>query len=196
MASIGPFIAINDQAKWPNLTNSAFSKAKTSVTPQTNTGHLLNPKKRKKKKQRKTSLGPQSMEEENKLIVCRTVGRPLIFPNVIEGVYTHFENRGRREKKGGLERGGWKNKKKERKKGKGKNEKSSTMQLGWRGWVDDTRVPGVFYWPVSVGWKFRIMYEMFAWTLFNPLALHTLSILCASFSLGPTPPLSPFPTIY
>lgn len=123
MALIGPFIAINDQAKWPNLTNSAFLKAKTSVTPQTNTGHLLNPKKRKKKKQRKTSLGPQSMEEENKLIVCRTVGRPLIFPNVIEGVYTHFENRGRREKKGGLERGGWKNKKKGKEKRKRKKRK-------------------------------------------------------------------------
>lgn len=74
------------------------------------------------------------MEEENKLIVCRTVGRPLIFPNVIEGVYTHFENRGRREKKKrrtGKRR--MKKQKKKEKKGKGKNEKSSTMQLGWRG---------------------------------------------------------------
>lgn len=76
------------------------------------------------------------MEEENKLIVCRTVGRPLIFPNVIEGVYTHFENRGRKEKKkrkkGELvEREGRGNKKKKKK--EEKNEKSSTMQLGWRG---------------------------------------------------------------
>lgn len=132
------------------------------------------------------------MEEENKLIVCRTVGRPLIFPNVIEGVYTHFENRGRKEKKkrkkGELvEREGRGNKKKKKK--EKKNEKSSTMQLGWRGWVDDTRVPGVFYWPVSVGWKFRIMYEMFAWTLFNPLAyvIHPLSELLDQ----PTPPSSP-----
>lgn len=41
----------------------------------------------------------QSMKEENKLIVCRTTGRPLIFPNVIEGVYAHFENQEEREKK-------------------------------------------------------------------------------------------------
>lgn len=63
------------------------------------------------------------MEEENKLIVCRTVGRPLIFPNVIEGVYTHFENRGRREKK----KENWKEEdektKKERKKRKRKKRK-------------------------------------------------------------------------
>lgn len=121
-------------------------------------------------------------------------------PNISEcnrgGVHALREPRKERKKRRPGKRRMKKQKKKERKKGKGKNEKSSTMQLGWRGWVDDTRVPGVFYWPVSVGWKFRIMYEMFAWTLFNPLALHTLSILCASFSLGPTPPLSPFPTMY
>lgn len=34
----------------------------------------------------------QSMKEETKLIVCRATGRPLIFPNVIEGVYAYFEN--------------------------------------------------------------------------------------------------------
>lgn len=63
MASIGPFIAINDQAKWPNLTNSAFSKAKTSVTPQTNTGHLLNPKKRKKRNKEKRHLVPNQWKK-------------------------------------------------------------------------------------------------------------------------------------
>lgn len=53
MASIESFIAINDRAKWPNLTNSAFSKAKTSVTTQTNTGHLLNPKKKRREKKKR-----------------------------------------------------------------------------------------------------------------------------------------------
>lgn len=57
-------------------------------------------------------------------------------------------------------------------------EKASTMQLrvgegtagGRRGGASGRCVPGVFYWLVSVGWKFRIMYEMFAWTLltFHP----------------------------
>lgn len=36
---------------------------------------------------------------ENKLIVCRTTGRPLIFPNVIEGVCVLFENPGKKKKK-------------------------------------------------------------------------------------------------
>lgn len=64
------------------------------------------------------------MEEENKLIVCRTVGRPLIFPNVIEGVYTHFENRGRREKKEA-----WKEEDEKTKKRKGKKEKEKTKKV-------------------------------------------------------------------
>lgn len=37
---------------------------------------------------------------ENKLIVCRTTGRPLIFPNVIEGVCALLENA---EKKGKIQ---------------------------------------------------------------------------------------------
>lgn len=52
--------------------------------------------------------------------------------------------------------------------------------------MDDTRVPGVFYWLVSVGWKFRVMYEMFAWTLFNPLALAYVTVDC--FLAGPPLP--------
>lgn len=37
---------------------------------------------------------------ENKLIVCRATGRPLIFPNVIEGVCALLENP---EKKGKIQ---------------------------------------------------------------------------------------------
>lgn len=37
-------------------------------------------------------------KEENKLIVCRTAGRPLIFPNVIEGVYTYLEKQEKKRK--------------------------------------------------------------------------------------------------
>ena len=67
------------------------------------------------------------MEEENKLIVCRTVGRPLIFPNVIEGVYTHFENRGRRERE--RERETWKEEDEKTKKRKEKKEKEKTKKV-------------------------------------------------------------------
>lgn len=40
---------------------------------------------------------------ENKLIVCRATGRPLIFPNVIEGVCALLENP---EKKGKIQNNG------------------------------------------------------------------------------------------
>ena len=42
---------------------------------------------------------PINGKEEIKLIVCRTTGRPLIFPNVIEGVYTYFEKQSKKKKK-------------------------------------------------------------------------------------------------
>lgn len=113
---------------------------------------------------------------ENKLIVCRATGRPLIFPNVIEGVCALLENPEKKEKYRTTEKKGggagieWRkrmrmNVAEERIK---KTKKTSTMQLqagGRRGRTSGRRVPGVFYWLVSVGWKFRIMYEMFAWTL-------------------------------
>lgn len=134
--------------------------------------------------------GPRQSIAENKLIVCRATGRPLIFPNVIEGVCALFENPGKKKGKiqteGGGGGGSGKRMKKEnederRRAGK-KRKKTLTMQL----WAHEVRadewttcVPGVFYWPVSVGWKFRIMYEMFAWTL---LTLCPLVAAVASLS--------------
>lgn len=56
-------------------------------------------------------IAPKSCQSiaENKLIVCRATGRPLIFPNVIEGVCALFENP--RKKKGKIQNdkggGGW-----------------------------------------------------------------------------------------
>lgn len=44
-------------------------------------------------------IAPCQSIAENKLIVCRTTGRPLIFPNVIEGVYALFENPGKKKEK-------------------------------------------------------------------------------------------------
>lgn len=77
---------------------------------------------------------------ENKLIVCRTTGRPLIFPNVIEGVCALFENSGKKKEKiqnaierdatrSRMERARRRGMNEEREKEREKMKKASTMQL-------------------------------------------------------------------
>lgn len=76
------------------------------------------------------------------MIVCRATGRPLIFPNVIEGVCALFENPGKKKGKiqndeGGGRRGGGgggermkkENEDKRRRGEKKAKKKTSTMQL-------------------------------------------------------------------
>lgn len=72
----------------------------------------------------------------------------------------------------------------ERRRGEKKTKKTSTMQLWAHGErTSGRRVPGVFYWLVSVGWKFRIMYKMFAWTL---LTLYPLGGYRKPLLVGPS----------
>jgi hypothetical protein len=71
-----------------------------------------------------------------------------------------------REGKRGGERSSGKKRKRKKKKKSLRQCSYGRASRGGDEWT--TCVPGVFYWLVSVGWKFRIMYEMFAWTLLTP----------------------------
>lgn len=149
--------------------------------------------------------GARQSIAENKLIVCRATGRPLIFPNVIEGVCALFENPGKKKRRKGknTERAPRKERGKRREleegrserrrgeEGRGENERRKKKRKTWTmqlrvgegamrggGGASGRCVPGVFYWLVSVGWKFRIMYEMFAWTL---LTLHRRRNLATAY---------------
>jgi len=105
-------------------------------------------KKEKKKKKEKYTRGTTRDEEKER------------------------EGRGRQEweRRRGMGRGERSSGKKRKRKKKKKNLRQCSYGRASRGEEDEwtTCVPGVFYWPVSVGWKFRIMYEMFAWTLLTP----------------------------
>lgn len=133
----------------------------------------------------------QSMKEETKLIVCRATGRPLIFPNVIEGVYTYFENWGKKKKrKRKTRKRQWTGRGGERTEEKGRRKKewkkTSTMQL----WFRIERVSGRH--PCSGGVLlagFRgVEIPCNVWDVcvdsFNPLAVHTLAVLYVCFRLS------------
>jgi len=92
--------------------------------------------KKKIPQSRCIATGPCQSIAENKLIVCRTTGRPLIFPNVIEGVCALFENSGKKKRKiqndEGNRGGGEKRMKKENEDERCRGEKTKktlTMQL-------------------------------------------------------------------